>query len=445
MKYLRSFLLATMLVFGIGATAGYAEEVNRYSNIAGAITEIPNSVQQELEGYAGACDAKAFNNAFRTGFSSGQIKFYVPGSTTPSQNLSKDIEKYSAGMESIIANMYKRLNSVLTTSGPKSSCPEFSLTSTAAASTSASTSDSGGSAASAATGTASAGAPAGAGLDYDTIRPFREAYDRVSGEGQLDNSLVLDNQHGNTNNFELMLRALGGTLRTVGSLMALVFIVFGGVQMITSSDGAGATSATIGRIGGAATGLIILQAAPLLYDVFASGLGSDFGRGTAADVTGSSWLIRILNDFTVFIMEPIVDLAVGFLPLVLTAVIVYCGFRIIFSGGGDTGKYVSGIISSIIGMIVILVGKVAVLGLWGSQGFAPDTERIAGMVGDIINYLFYVMGPVIIALIIYGGYMAVVNATDDGAVSKAVSIIRYAVIGLAIMLSSYVLVNTFFV
>lgn len=79
----------------------------------------------------------------------------------------------------------------------------------------------------------------------------------------------------------------------------------------------------------------------------------------------------------------------------------------------------------------------------------PDVIRTAtggqttlrGLVLTVINYFLGFLGLLAVIMVIYGGVTYVTSAGNDEAVGKAKKIIMYALIGLIVILLSFVLVR----
>lgn len=67
---------------------------------------------------------------------------------------------------------------------------------------------------------------------------------------------------------------------------------------------------------------------------------------------------------------------------------------------------------------------------------------LRGLVLTIINYFLGFLGLLAVIMIIYGGVTYVTSAGNDEAVGNAKKIIMYALIGIIIILLSFVIVNT---
>ena len=82
------------------------------------------------------------------------------------------------------------------------------------------------------------------------------------------------------------------------------------------------------------------------------------------------------------------------------------------------------------------VGLAGVLSIEG-QGFFTDA---ASFLGSIIDFLVKFVGFVALALLIFGGIRLVVSGGNDNAVQNSKQMITYAVIGLVVALSAYLIV-----
>lgn len=69
-------------------------------------------------------------------------------------------------------------------------------------------------------------------------------------------------------------------------------------------------------------------------------------------------------------------------------------------------------------------------------------QNIISLVRTIINYFLGFLGIVVLALVIYGGLLYVTAGVNEGGADTGKKIITYAVIGVVIILLSYVFVNT---
>lgn len=74
-------------------------------------------------------------------------------------------------------------------------------------------------------------------------------------------------------------------------------------------------------------------------------------------------------------------------------------------------------------------------------GATGGETSIRGLVLTIVNYALTFLGLVAVIMVIYGGVTYVISAGNDEAVGNAKKIILYALVGIIIILLSFVLVN----
>ena len=66
---------------------------------------------------------------------------------------------------------------------------------------------------------------------------------------------------------------------------------------------------------------------------------------------------------------------------------------------------------------------------------------VPGLVGSIISILLGLLGLVFLVLVVYAGFLYLTAQGEDAQVKKAKSILTKAVIGMAIVISSYAITN----
>ncbi len=72
----------------------------------------------------------------------------------------------------------------------------------------------------------------------------------------------------------------------------------------------------------------------------------------------------------------------------------------------------------------------------------PSQERLTftQTVVLLINYALYIVGAIALIMLIYGGFQYIISGGNEEAVEKAKKIITYAVIGLIVVIISWVIV-----
>ena len=76
-----------------------------------------------------------------------------------------------------------------------------------------------------------------------------------------------------------------------------------------------------------------------------------------------------------------------------------------------------------------------------AAGCLVNKGTVENKVTEVINIFLYVVGVVAVIMIIYGGFLFMTSAGDAGKVQKAKNAILYSVIGLAIVVLAYAIVN----
>jgi hypothetical protein len=105
--------------------------------------------------------------------------------------------------------------------------------------------------------------------------------------------------------------------------------------------------------------------------------------------------------------------------------------------------------------LALMVGAISVLSIapvaYAQLGLDPGINPVASatnnetdlksMILTVVNYALGFLGLIAVIMIIYGGVTYVTSAGSDEAIKNAKKIIMYALIGLIIILLSFVLVN----
>lgn len=82
------------------------------------------------------------------------------------------------------------------------------------------------------------------------------------------------------------------------------------------------------------------------------------------------------------------------------------------------------------------------LGNFGQAAYGTkQTRPLAVIAGNIINSVLGILGILAVIYLVYGGFRWMTAGGDEGTVTEAKNIIKNAVIGLAIILSSYAIAN----
>lgn len=81
-------------------------------------------------------------------------------------------------------------------------------------------------------------------------------------------------------------------------------------------------------------------------------------------------------------------------------------------------------------------------GIGANQGAGGAKTSVAEIIGIVVKFLLGLVGALSVLVIVIAGIMYIVSGGDEGKVDKAKSWITYALIGLAIAILGYIIVNT---
>lgn len=73
----------------------------------------------------------------------------------------------------------------------------------------------------------------------------------------------------------------------------------------------------------------------------------------------------------------------------------------------------------------------------------PNISKTITIFTDIVNYINGFLALVIIILILYSGFLVLTSGGDDEKMKKAKNIVKYVVIGVLLLVASYILFNFF--
>lgn len=74
---------------------------------------------------------------------------------------------------------------------------------------------------------------------------------------------------------------------------------------------------------------------------------------------------------------------------------------------------------------------------------SPNLDATVQIMTKAINYFNGFIGLIVVIFIIYAGFLVLVGGGDDEKLKKAKSIIKYAIIGIFLLVASYTLFNFF--
>lgn len=161
-----------------------------------------------------------------------------------------------------------------------------------------------------------------------------------------------------------------------------------------------------------------------------------------------------LSDFIWKIALNIIQIALVAMIYVAVFFILYGGFQFI-TGGSNPSMIEKGrktILNAVIGLVIGL-GSVAILnmlftGIFGSTA-TSTSNGISGLVDmsgnqlltNALNMAYFAAGTIAVVVIIIAGLMYATSAGDSGRVTKAKNLITYAIVGLIVVLTAFVITS----
>ncbi|MCH2188983.1 hypothetical protein MK079_04110 [Candidatus Gracilibacteria bacterium] len=193
-------------------------------------------------------------------------------------------------------------------------------------------------------------------------------------------------------------------------------------------------------------GIIVMQ---LAYVYVHSVYGNDIGGAT---------VYRFMDS----VIHPITQLFETFASFIFVAIIFFSYFQMV-TANGDEEKIKSGkmsILYAIIGFVVIRFSAILVNSIYGridcreidlgilsavsnSCVRRANLSEAANVVVTIIDWVNGFVGIIIVVMIILAGMKAIFGAGDEESLSAAKRSIFYIAIGVAILITSYLILNFF--
>lgn len=218
----------------------------------------------------------------------------------------------------------------------------------------------------------------------------------------------------------------------VVAVIAVAFIVYGGVKYITSGGDQGRAEEGKKAVQYAVIGIIIVGIAAVIVNFTMSAIGVKSSVPGTADLPGVLW--TIVNVFL---------LLVGVVALIY---VVIGGVKYITSGG-DEGQAEEGkkaVLNAVIGIIVVGLATVIVNFTFATIGASlplPGSGDLVGAIWLVANAFLMVVGVIALVFMVIGGVRYVISQGDEGETEKAKRTILYALIGLIVIGLSAVIVN----
>ncbi len=236
---------------------------------------------------------------------------------------------------------------------------------------------------------------------------------------------------------------VGRDLKNLFIAVAVVYLVVGVVLVLFSGGSDEAVKKWKNSILWTTVGIIVMQSA---Y-VFVSTLYDKNVSGNTANLL----LDRVVN--------PFVSLLGTLASFIFLAVAFVAFFRLVTAGGNDEQAKGAkrAIFTGIVGFLLIKIPKVLVESIYGKAGHDcgsytffgtcrledPDLGRTVTIMTNFVNYLNGFLAVITVLLIIYAGWLVVSSGGEEDRLKRAKNIIKYAFVGIVLMVASYALFNFF--
>ena len=201
-------------------------------------------------------------------------------------------------------------------------------------------------------------------------------------------------------------------------------------------------------------GIIIIQWSRFIYNTYFSIVNND----NVFEAIRAGSLSSLAADFFEKLIYPFLNLGMYLIIGVLFIMLLMKSIQIITSPSDDAfKKWQQIIVSSIIGIVVILLSKQIIQVVYGKQEdftrWVNETQGIFSAWGtvlnernyetvfNIVNYFLGFLAFIIICLLIYNTYLIITNPTKEENIKKLRSNILYILLWLLTIWLSYVIVN----
>lgn len=182
---------------------------------------------------------------------------------------------------------------------------------------------------------------------------------------------------------------------------------------------------------------LVMLADPLVKKVFFGVQGEVLTTETYAKQFASEGNNQIMG---------VVHTVEYFLATIAVLVIIISGLTILLGGGDEElrKKHIKHIVYAVGGLILIGLSELIVKGiLFPQQGSRlPDLTAANLTIQTLTNYATSFIALISVAIAIYGGYLYVFAASDEGNSEKAKKIIIGAIIGIVVATGAFAVVNT---
>lgn len=240
--------------------------------------------------------------------------------------------------------------------------------------------------------------------------------------------------------FRTLTIKLTNFLRELMGPIAVLLLVYGGVELYLTHGNEEKYKQTINQIAGIGTGFLLMLIAVNLVDWVFFGREGEIFRGNIdpADLARRG-MIEIRGLF---------DYITAFAVIVAVAFIVWNAITLVITGGEDEAQISATkkkIIYSIIGIVIMVSVKSMVEMITDYDGglTMPSIELGVTLVARWVNFILGLIGVFAVIAIIYAGIRLILHFGDEEATTQAKNIVMGAIIGLIITFSSWTIIHYF--
>lgn len=234
-----------------------------------------------------------------------------------------------------------------------------------------------------------------------------------------------------------------GTLRTYAltiinvflglvGVVALIFILIGGVRYISSRGDEGEAESAKKTILYAVIGILVVGIAAILvnFTLNAAGVGGALPGGS--NLVGAA--LTIINIF------------LGLIGVTALVFVLIGGVRYITSQGDESSaeEAKKTILYAVIGIVVVGIAAVVVNFAARAVGLStglPGGNNLPGAILLVVNWFLALVGITALIFVLLGGVRYITSQGDESKAEEAKKTILYAVIGIVLVGSAAVLVN----
>lgn len=247
-----------------------------------------------------------------------------------------------------------------------------------------------------------------------------------------------------------VLTAIAKTMRNVLGGLAVIWMIISGIQMVMAGGDENKITEQKQSITYAVIGLAIVIVAERIISVV-------YGApGVVQDLTiaGSRFSAEVLG---------IVGFLKAFVAAIAMFMIIISGMKTIFAAGDENQitEQRKSVLWVVVGIVIIVINQVIVENLYIIPSTreildslndiplqdqvsitAQNVNTIIVTIGTVASYLLGFTGLIALGALIYGAGMMVANYGNEDMVNKSKTIVKNAIIGIMIIISSFALINT---